>query len=67
MITSIIIYPTCIDPSDKHDNVQTLPKSRSVLKEFLCMEMKSPTLLIILGWVFLWKIYENARNKYRTT
>jgi hypothetical protein len=36
---------------------------QSVLKEFLCVEMKSPTLLIVLGWVFLWKIYENAQKK----
>jgi hypothetical protein len=78
-IMSFIIYPTCIDPSYKHNNlqkiyVQTLSKiTQSVLKEFLCVEMKSPTLLIILGWVFLcgwvflWKICENARKKYRTT
>jgi hypothetical protein len=40
---------------------------RSVLNEILCVEMKSPTLLIILGWVFLWKICKNAQKKYRTT
>jgi hypothetical protein len=38
-------------------HLQTLPKSgpkitQSVLKEFSCVEMKSPTLLIVLGWVF---------------
>jgi hypothetical protein len=31
---------------------------QSVLKEFFCMEMKSPTLLIILGWAFLRKMHE---------
>jgi hypothetical protein len=35
LVLRIIIYPTCIDPSDKHNNlqkiyVQTLPKSRIV-------------------------------------
>jgi hypothetical protein len=49
--------------------VQNLPKSCTVcvLKEFISVEMKSPTLLIILRWVFLRKICENAWKKYSTT
>jgi hypothetical protein len=35
---------------------------QSVLKKFLCVQMKSPTLLIILGWVFLWK-YAKMRER----
>jgi hypothetical protein len=58
-IMLIIIYPTCIDPSRQTQqfvkNILANPSkiTQSVLKEFLCVEMKSPTLLIILGWVFL--------------
>jgi hypothetical protein len=50
-------------------NIRANPSKimQSVLKEFLCVEMKSPTLLIILGWVFLSKICENVQKKYRTT
>jgi hypothetical protein len=49
-----IPLPTCIDPSDKHNNLpkkyeQTSKITQSLLKEFFCVEIKSPTLLIVLG------------------
>jgi hypothetical protein len=68
----IIIYPTCIDRSDKHNNLQIntckpFQNHAKCPQGFFCTEMKSSRHLIILGWVFLWKICENARKKYRTS
>jgi hypothetical protein len=56
-VGSLIIYPTCIDPLDKHNNlkkiyVQTL-QNHATCPQGICVAIKSPTLLIILGWVFL--------------
>jgi hypothetical protein len=56
LVNLLLIYPTCIDPSQQFaKNIRANPSkiTQIVLKEFLCVEMKSLTLLIILGWVFL--------------
>jgi hypothetical protein len=66
-IGSIMTYMNKIRQTNtticKKNMCKPFQKHASVLKEFLCEELKSPTLLIILRWVFLWK-YAKMHERY---